>query len=327
MRSSNISSIGSYLLLFWRSLMAIHTNRWGVWSITSFAIVLALGIAESFGYEMKADFVSFALAIFYLCLPGMLSIRYKKILDLLDDCAALGNTGVLVLSIYALSATYLFDETFPKRVVFFCAAAPLFAPLISRLYFKLISSRDYNIKLVSFFLGITLFMLWFPGGYLPPFYNGIAGWSFNAHEIHSSTSKRTIPGLQLVTEDGQRQWYSYGILSPINFVMRHHLAFTRKYPENIDDIYEFYFAVYCHNFGLLQSGYYPNQRYLGGLSYPGHTPYVKLEYQDFKPENIASLELVSEVRSVESKMVEQRFVRYSYDVPDVMKNGACGKNE
>jgi hypothetical protein len=180
---------------------------------------------------------------------------------------------------------------------------------------------------VSFVVGMAVFMFWFPGGYLPPFYNGIAGWSFNANERHYDTDKRFVPGLQIITEDGQRQWFSYGIISPINFVMRHHLAFKRKYPENIDDIYGFYFVAYCHNFDLLETGYYPNQRYLGRFSYPGHTPYINLEYQNFNPKNIASLELVTELRSVKTKIVEKRYVQYRYDVPDTLKNGSCGQNE
>lgn len=320
-------SITTYFLRWRDGLKNISSSKGGKWSVASFAVISALGVADAIGYKMKASFFSFTLAFLYLCLPGLLTIRYKKIESLLDDCASLGNRGVLFISIYAFIATYLFEETFPKRVAFFAASAPLFLPLLLRLCRKFISASQYNTKVVCFFLGMTLFMLWFPGGYLPPFYNGIAGWKFNANESHIDMEKRTVPGLQLVNEDGQRQWFSYGIVSPINFVMRHHVAFNKNYPENIDEIYSFYFKVYCHNFHLLRSGYYPNQRYLGSFSYPGHTPYVKLEYQDFEPKNIASLELVAEVRSVKTKIVEKRFVQYSYDVPDAMKNESCGKNE
>ena len=106
---------------------------------------------------------------------------------------------------------------------------------------------------------------------------------------------------------------------------RHLVAFIRNYPEDISDIFSFYFRAYCHNFNLLQSGYYPNQRYLGLFSYPGHTPYTKLNYQDFEPKNIASLELVAEVRSVKTKIVEKRFVQHSFAVPDAMRNESCEK--
>jgi len=196
----------------WDSLKKICASWAGKWVAASFAVILALGIGDAVGYKMKAEFLSFALATCYLCLPGLLSVRYKKISNLLDDCAALGNKGVIAILIYALCATYLFEETFPKRVVFFTASAPLFVPLLLRVYRQFISASQYNIKVTCFFLGMTLFMLWFPGGYLPPFYNGIAGWTFNPNESHKNTEKRTVPGLQLVTEDGRRQWFSYGII-------------------------------------------------------------------------------------------------------------------
>jgi hypothetical protein len=123
----------SFFLTFWHAIKNINSSWGGKWSTASFATILALGVADAYGYDMQASFLSFAFATFYLCLPGLLSIRHQKTLNLLDDCASLGNKGVIIFSIYALCATYIFDETFPKRVVFFCASAPLFVPLLLRI--------------------------------------------------------------------------------------------------------------------------------------------------------------------------------------------------
>ena len=70
---------------------------------------------------------------------------------------------------------------------------------------------------------------------------------------------------------GERIWFSYGIVSPINFVMRHFYGYRKKYPNKMNEIVDFYLASYCFNYDILRDGIFPYQRNLGPFGYPGHT--------------------------------------------------------
>ena len=226
----------------------------------------------------------------------------------------------VVYAMFLFSALYIFVDTFPRRVLFGILLLPLL-PLLWKKLFSRFSAAPVLEKLALLFLGVTLLMGMLPGGYFPPFYNGIAGWG-----IHTSPNPKQVgvSGLQLVRDDGARQWFSHGVVSPINFHYRHlNGAFKQSGPQGRDTVMQFYWKVYCYQYPILATGIMPNQKYLGTFSYPGHTPYRNIPYAAYPPERIVRIEWASEVHDSTTKERLRRHIAFTWTIPEHLRTNQC----
>jgi len=155
------------------------------------------------------------------------------------------------------------------------------------IFFKYFSFRnvDYYKKVTHIFLYISLICIVFPGIYLPPFFNGIAGWTVQINKNKDITTTN----LYLVRDDGKEIVYSRALINPINFEHRLYNNAKKQSPEVLDKFYTFLKTTYDKRWKILKEGKYPNQKYLGNISYPGHNPYGKYSYINFPPNQIIKI--------------------------------------
>ena len=132
-------------------------------------------------------------------------------------------------------------------------------------------------------------------------------------------------GIKLIRYDGNSVWMPFGVLSPINFVNRHWIGFKKKYPENMSDLYGFYFRTYCYNFKLLEKGYFSNQRYLGRFAYPGHTPYEMQNFKGFDPINIEYIGWIEDKVRISDKKVLSTYTMEKFFISKEFRNIHCVK--
>ncbi len=221
-----------------------------------------------------------------------------------------------------LVSTFFYNEAFAKRLIFFVLFTPINLILFRELFNFYKIDKTYEIKLIIIFCKITLIMLWLPGGFAPPFFSGISGWTIKYKNFQREI--RYVYGMKLIRNDDASVWMPYGVLSPINFVGRHYVTYKKKYPEYMDDLYKFYYSSYCYNFKILEKGFFPNQRYLKKFAYPGHNPSVMQDFKGFSPETIKSISWVREKIRLKDKKVLSRYVIDEFTIPKEFRKINCG---
>jgi hypothetical protein len=221
-----------------------------------------------------------------------------------------GKISFLMLpSIIILSACQTFDGVFLRRLAFFSLVFPIFLYSCIQLL-SILKQRSYYVKVTILFFLFSLLVKILPGGYFPPFFSGIAGWVTN-HPGEIPTI--SLSGLKLTKLNGDEIWYSSALISPQNFLWRQ-IDHVKADDEKLASVMKFYWEIYKTRYPILMKGANPNQRYLGNLAYPGHNPYIVLEYEKFDPRDIISIDYVSEVYDVKTRMLKGKSKDFRFDV-------------
>jgi len=174
------------------------------------------------------------------------------------------------------------DHTTMRRLYQMIILLPSLVMFFQYFGFK---NADYYQKITHIFIYISLICIVFPGIYLPPFFNGIAGWTVQINKNKDITTTN----LYLVRDDGKEIVYSRALISPINFEHRLYDNAKKQSPEVLDKFYTFLKKTYDKRWKVLKKGRYPSQKYLGKISYPGHNPYGHYLYIDFPPKKIKKI--------------------------------------
>lgn len=306
-----------------RSLKStLYSIRWILWSLLAFSALSVLFFLDHTLGVMRQSGTSYAAAYAVLVSPGLI-LQFSPIFTARLFRFLTGTYKSIIWSCaYILVAINIFSDPFPRRVSFFLAFTPYAVFILAELIRIFKDNKNYKIKVFIGLLSITTVMLWLPGGYAPPFYNGIAGWT-KVYENPIDRKERPIGGFQITNKSGERIWFSYGIVSPINFVMRHFYGYRKKYPNKMNEIIDFYLASYCFNYDILRDGIFPYQRNLGPFGYPGHTPYVLYNYERFPPSELVSFELVTEYRDVNTGALRDRVTALSFDAAEALHRVGC----
>jgi hypothetical protein len=149
-----------------------------------------------------------------------------------------------------------------------------------------------------------------PGFILPPYYQGIAGWTTSI----TLGDTVTLSGYQLENDAGERIWLTHTIFAPVTQVGRFAQAWESK-EAKIGPIGPFIMKAYRRAYPLLKAGYMPHQRYLGHLAYPSSSYATNLpDHSNFPPERIVRVQKAQLTYDRIGKLIE-RNVYGDYEVP------------
>ena len=177
---------------------------------------------------MRQSGTSYAAAYAVLVSPGLI-LQFSPIFTARLFRFLTGTYKSIIWSCaYILVAINIFSDPFPRRVSFFLAFTPYAVFILAELIRIFKDNKNYKIKVFIGLLSITTV--------ITPFYNGIAGWT-KVYENPIDRKERPIGGFQITNKSGERIWFSYGIVSPINFVMRHFYGYrSNKMNEIVENV-------------------------------------------------------------------------------------------
>lgn len=239
------------------------------------------------------------------------AIRYPALQDrLCNGLRRLEPRLVAVNLLIAVIVIMLFDAVVVRRVVFAVIMVPTAWAVARLLLAAFHARRKFHEKLTIAFVALTFSAAILPGVYIPPFFDGIAGWVSNP----SRAGPVRIGGLKLVRDDGQSIWFSHGIINPAGFIWRQDRHARNFGGDAFSELLDYYLTLYRDRYALLRAGEYPNQAVFGVLGYPGHNPYRALPYDAFPPERIVEIAKVNEYYERGTDRLIKRRISHVFDV-------------
>ena len=115
-------------------------------------------------------------------------------------------------------------------------------------------------------MACTIFVV--PGFYLPPFFDGIAGWT-----LTSSRDSYLTKQINIVFEDEYTAWFRPSFFNPLTQDGRPLRAIMVADPIFFegDSAFGFLLSLYSQAYPSVSQGRLPTQRWLGSVAYPPHT--------------------------------------------------------
>jgi hypothetical protein len=220
------------------------------------------------------------------------------------------KSRLVFLIVLFFSSVYFLPTVYLHKVSFFVFFSILIFPYLSKIY-QWFARSSYYSKVAIGFLSFSVFIKVLPGGYFPPFFGGIAGWTYQ----NQPSNEIVMGGLQLVRKDGERIWFSNGFISPQNFIYRQVNVLLPE-DETAIKLFEYYLKLYSYHYPYLQKDHFANQRFLGKFTYPGHNPYKVLNYKDFPTESLDSFQIVTEKYDKKTKKLIERSIWTTYVIKD-----------
>ncbi len=129
-----------------------------------------------------------------------------------------------------------------------------------------------------------------PGFYLPPLYDGIAGWKFEV-----DPDSFAIEGTRIVFDDTSRAWFRPSFFHPITQTGRATNSISRRDPAyyRSNSFACFLQQLYAKAYPSAKEGLLPTQWRLGSFAYPPHSYDTILDASRYKPpEMVAGYEYV-----------------------------------
>lgn len=185
------------------------------------------------------------------------------------------------------------DSIWCRRFLFCLLYGPLAA--YYALDFCQFLRKNCEEKIMRRFLMATTFLvtaiLVIPGFYLPPFFDGIAGWYLKAPD-----NRYSVSDIRIRFTDQHTEWFRSSFYNPITQAGRPFKAFWKRDRDFVRsrEFSCFLGALYKKAYPSLDKGELPTQSKLGIISYPPHT-FDKLPADSnyLSPEKIVSFELVN----------------------------------
>lgn len=220
------------------------------------------------------------LSIIYFPVWYFLKAYMPRILDL-SWLIIIGFSGVLFL-----------ESTFYSRVAFSLGLMPLLFNGLREINFLYVQQDIENFDIRKILTLIFALVLFIPGLYLPPFFDGISGWTFKEFNNDRITYWR----LEVFDSYGNTVPFPYACFSPVTQEDRMYssVAFPLK-PPFLREIKEEVMVNVTHNFfkkafssclEYMKIGLFPYQKTLGEFAYPTHnvsnSPKTNT-YKDFEP--------------------------------------------
>ncbi|MGE0201791.1 MAG: hypothetical protein AB7P76_12610 [Candidatus Melainabacteria bacterium] len=198
-----------------------------------------------------------------------------------------------------------------RRIAFGIAAGLALLPFLPAIIRGFRQSGYYG-KVAIGFLAFSLLIRLIPGGYFPPFNNGIGGWTLDV----KSKEPMLIAGIKLFSDTQAPLWFSNCITLPQSFLMRQHSSCMKQGEKPLKQCLGYYQKLYAYNYPSLREGYFASQRLLRNFSYPGHNPCRFLPgYKTLKPEQIREIAFVTERFDRKSLALLKEDVFYRFNVP------------
>jgi hypothetical protein len=141
--------------------------------------------------------------------------------------------------------------------------------LICRLFFCFVENLDVERRvqnLLKLLVTVSGLVFIIPGFYIPPFFDGIAGWYIEKDDPKSYSYSQ----IRINFTDGQFVWFKSSFFNPITQRNRP-IAIIRKRDSGYfysSDFAIFLKQLYIRAYPALQEGRLPTQNILGSMSYP-----------------------------------------------------------
>lgn len=153
--------------------------------------------------------------------------------------------------------------------------ALLFLPVVPVLWFdfkKVVHVMNFKGRFKSALFGFfatSLLIFIVPGFYLPPFFDGIAGW----YVIKENPKHYSVSGVRVTFKDGEAVWFKPSFFNPITMRGRAIALVKRRDQEFYlsDEMAVFLKKLYASAYPSLAQETLPTGRFLGGFSYSPHT--------------------------------------------------------
>ena len=227
------------------------------------------------------------------------------------------ETGIFALLVaigcYPIANLFV-DAVWVRRIVFLA----IFMPSIPKLWLFLRIGIEW-LGGGALFQGVLkglsaifLAVCFIPGFYLPPFYDGIAGWYLE----NNSPERYSFKALRIRYVGGAVAWFRPSFFSPITMHSRPVSIIRRRDPDfyHSTEFGYFLLALYERAYPALTEGYLPTQQSLGGLSYAPHTLDRFDERERYgAPEDVTAFEWVQVQGNVDSR---SEIIRYTWSVTE-----------
>ena len=226
-------------------------------TLNNFKLLWALDYKNNFTYWG-------ILLVLYVPFWFLLRTHTPKILDI-SWFIFVGLSGILFL-----------ESTFYSRVALSLGLMPLLWNGLKEInsLFKKNEIKMFDIRrILALVLALVLFV---PGIYIPPFFDGIAGWTFREFD----NDKITYWRLEAFNNKGNVLPFPYACFSPITQEDRMYssIAFPLKPPflKEIKDEFRahkthvFFKKAFLTCLEYMQVGLFPYQKTLGKFAYPTH---------------------------------------------------------
>ena len=165
----------------------------------------------------------------------------------------------------------------------------LLLPLIAYFYDRYKSENNKKGKSGMLLSCLILFSC-FPGLYIAPFFNGIAGWV-----VHVDPAKNFYATTYVLTNSSnKRVILNHALLEPSSMLGRLETAWINSGRSKLDFL-NFSYENYKRLYPIIKSGNLPHQRILKKFAYPTHTlsdSNASL-YLNFPPEDIKSISQIT----------------------------------
>lgn len=201
----------------------------------------------------------------------------------------------------------IFDSVFLGRVFIGILLLPVVAAMW--MMYRQFASAPF---LARFFPLAFAIMAAVPGFILPPYYQGIGGWTMSVDPSETTT----LYGYRLVNDKGDSIWLTHTIFTPITLDYRFRYAWDDKV-DKIGRIEPFIMKAYTRAYPLLIEGYMPHQRILGHFAYPPHTYAVNLpDHSEFPPGRIRFIRYVAMTYDQSDHLVDTKIISEYAFPPD-----------
>jgi hypothetical protein len=249
-----------------------------------------LFITSSFINDIKLPF-SFSKSSGFLCTLMALLFLYLTYLIYNKVKIAEKIKSYFVSQSYYFWFGYIFLITFIlnfipiislNRIILFF----LMLPLVVYFYVRYKSEKNNkNGKSGIVLSGLILFCI-FPGLYIAPFFNGIAGWFIEV----DTTKNFKVSAYVLTNSDDEKVTLNHALLQPSSQIGRLEKAW-RHSKRSKSDFMIFSFNNYKRLYPIIRSGSLSHQKVLGQFAYPTHnlSHSNASAYKNFPPEDIESI--------------------------------------
>ena len=215
----------------------------------------------------------------------------------------------LMLAIFLFPVLNFFvDAVWIRRIIFSILMLPavpkIWGYLLSGI--SLIGGGQYYQNLLKFISGICLLILVIPGFYLPPFFDGIAGWYIE----NDSPQSYQLNQLRIRFDDNTTAWFRPSFFNPITQHNRPFTIINRRDPAfyNSDEFYHFLHRLYKKAYPSLTNFRLPTEEVLGRFAYRPHTLDRFDSRENFlAPSQIIAFELVviENINGTRTEVVQQ----------------------
>ena len=191
-----------------------------------------------------------------------------------------------------LTMNMCIDAVWCRRILFGILYGPIVAYFALDFYRFLRTHCEEKVmrRLLAFATFLATGILIIPGFYLPPFFDGIAGWY-----LKSPNNRYIISDIRVRYNDQHTEWFRSSFFNPITQAGRPYKSFLKRDREFVHspEFSCFLAALYNKVHPSLNKGLLPTQSKLGLLSYPPHTfDELPAESKYLPLSQVASFELV-----------------------------------